>query len=119
MLRAGCPVAGIACHGGRVASITVQTPAGTEEVTADYYIAALPVERLRLLISPDLRTAVAGSTLVAATSGRAEYAVPPREFASQAASLAGGGRVAVVFGPESSGLTHDELVTLFAQPHLR
>jgi TrmH family RNA methyltransferase len=60
-------------------------------------------------VAPDLRAAVAGCTLVAATSGRAEGAVGPREFASQAASLAGGGRVAVVFGPEASGLTNDEL----------
>src|SRR5262249_26322709 len=57
VLRGGCPVAGIACQGGPVTSVTVQTPAGAETVTADYYIAALPVERLRLLVSPDLRTA--------------------------------------------------------------
>jgi uncharacterized protein with NAD-binding domain and iron-sulfur cluster len=57
VLRAQCTVAGIACQGGRVAAVTVQTPAGTEVVTADYYVAALPVERLRLLISNELRAA--------------------------------------------------------------
>jgi uncharacterized protein with NAD-binding domain and iron-sulfur cluster len=55
--RAGCAVAGIACEGGRVSAVTVQTSAGTEQVTADYYIAALPVEQLRLLVSPALREA--------------------------------------------------------------
>ena len=60
-------------------------------------------------VLPDLRTAVGGCTLVAATSGRADGAATPREFAERAGSLAGGGRLAVVFGPESSGLTNDEL----------
>jgi tRNA (cytidine32/uridine32-2'-O)-methyltransferase len=63
----------------------------------------------RARAAPDLRTAVAGCTLVAATSGRAEGAESPRDFAERAASLAAGGRLAVVFGPESSGLTNDEL----------
>ena len=60
-------------------------------------------------VEPDLRTAVAGCALVAATSARADGALSPREFAERAPGLAGGGRVAVVFGPESSGLTNDEL----------
>src|SRR5688500_3310703 len=55
--------------------------------------------------APDLRSAVAGCTLVAATSGKAgEDAVAPRAFAEGAAALSGGGRVAIVFGPEASGL---------------
>jgi tRNA/rRNA methyltransferase len=57
-----------------------------------------------------LREAVAGSTIVAGTSGRAtEGALTPREFADAAAARAAGGRVSVVFGPESSGLTREEL----------
>jgi TrmH family RNA methyltransferase len=63
-------------------------------------------------MAPDLRSAVAGCTLVAATSareeGRAETRTP-REFAAEAAELAAGGRVAVVFGPEATGLLNDEL----------
>ena len=51
------PVAGIACDGRRITGVTVQTPAGPEQVTADHYVAALPVERLRLLVSPELRAA--------------------------------------------------------------
>jgi len=60
-------------------------------------------------IAPDLRAAVAGCTLVAATSGKAGDAVAPRAFAAEAEALSGGGRVAVVFGPEASGLTGEEL----------
>jgi TrmH family RNA methyltransferase len=63
-------------------------------------------------VAPDLRSAVAGCTLVAATSARDEGRAAtrtPREFAAEAAELAGGGRVAVVFGPEATGLLNDEL----------
>jgi TrmH family RNA methyltransferase len=62
--------------------------------------------------APDLRSAVAGCTLVAATSARDEGRAAtrsPREFAAEAAALARGGRVAVVFGPEATGLLNDEL----------
>src|SRR3990170_170722 len=61
---------------------------------------------------PDLRSAVAGCTLVAATSARDEGRAAtrsPREFAAEAAALAAGGRVAVVFGPEATGLLNEEL----------
>jgi uncharacterized protein with NAD-binding domain and iron-sulfur cluster len=50
-LRLQTPVDGIAVAGGRVAGVT--TAAGT--VTADHYIAALPVEIMRLLAGPALR----------------------------------------------------------------
>ena len=63
-------------------------------------------------IAPDLRSAVAGCTLVAATSARDEGRAAtrsPREFAAEAGELAAGGRVAVVFGPEATGLLNDEL----------
>jgi TrmH family RNA methyltransferase len=63
-------------------------------------------------IAPDLRTAVARCALVAATSAREEAGAvfrSPREFARDAAALAGEGRIAVVFGPESTGLTRDEI----------
>ena len=56
-LRGGCEVAGIDCDGRRITGVTVQTAAGPEPVTADHYVAALPVERLRLLVSPELRAA--------------------------------------------------------------
>ena len=56
-LRGGCEVAGIECDGRRVRRATVQTAAGTEPVHADFYVAALPVERLALLLSPTLRAA--------------------------------------------------------------
>lgn len=56
-LRGGCEVAGIECDGQRIRRVTVQTAAGVEPVHADFYVAALPVERLVLLLSPTLRAA--------------------------------------------------------------
>jgi uncharacterized protein with NAD-binding domain and iron-sulfur cluster len=50
-LRLGAPVEGITVRDGRIAGVT--TPAGT--VTADFYVAALPVEVFRLLAGPPLR----------------------------------------------------------------
>jgi uncharacterized protein with NAD-binding domain and iron-sulfur cluster len=50
-LRLSTPVQGITVAGGRVAGVT--TPAGI--VTADHYVAALPVEVMRILAGPPLR----------------------------------------------------------------
>jgi uncharacterized protein with NAD-binding domain and iron-sulfur cluster len=50
-LRLDAPVQGIDVRGGRISGVT--TPAGT--VTADYYVAALPVEVMRTLAGPPLR----------------------------------------------------------------
>jgi uncharacterized protein with NAD-binding domain and iron-sulfur cluster len=50
-LRLDSPVQGITVRNGRVDGVT--TPAGT--VTADRYVAALPVEVMRLLAGPPLR----------------------------------------------------------------
>jgi TrmH family RNA methyltransferase len=59
---------------------------------------------------PTLREAVASSTLVVATSGKADVrAMTPRELVTRAPSLAAGGRVALVFGPEATGLHRDEV----------
>lgn len=57
VLRGGCEVAGIDCDGRRITGVTVQGGAGSERIVADHYVAALPVERLRLLLSPALRAA--------------------------------------------------------------
>src|SRR3954453_1737261 len=51
--RRGAPVEGIQMAGGRVTGATV----GGETVTADHYVAAVPVEVMRLLASPALRAA--------------------------------------------------------------
>jgi uncharacterized protein with NAD-binding domain and iron-sulfur cluster len=56
-LRGGCEVAGVECDGRRIRRVTVQTATGVEPVHADFYVAALPVERLVLLLSPTLRSA--------------------------------------------------------------
>lgn len=59
---------------------------------------------------PTLREAIASCTLVVATSGRADpLAIAPRDLVERAPSLAGDGRTALVFGPESTGLHRDEL----------
>lgn len=57
-----------------------------------------------------LAVALRDAHLVAATSGRAApgQAFTPRELALRARGLPAEGRVAVVFGPESSGLTVEE-----------
>jgi tRNA/rRNA methyltransferase len=59
-----------------------------------------------------LRAALAEATYVAGLSGRrdaSEAVLDVRDMASQVATLAHDDRVALVFGPESSGLTLDEL----------
>lgn len=56
-LRPGHRVAGIHCDGGTITGVTVDGPDGPQSVTADYYIAAMPVERLCELLSPELRAA--------------------------------------------------------------
>jgi uncharacterized protein with NAD-binding domain and iron-sulfur cluster len=62
VLHDSCEVAGIDCDGHSITGVTVQrvpaqTASGSQRVEADYYVAAMPVERLRLLCSPALRTA--------------------------------------------------------------
>jgi TrmH family RNA methyltransferase len=58
----------------------------------------------------DLAAATAGATCVVATSARPPgAALSPRELAASAGERCGGGDLAVVFGPEASGLTHREL----------
>ena len=57
-----------------------------------------------------LSEAVADAVLVVATSGRAtDPAWTPRELAARAAQRCGDGRLAIVFGPEASGLAQAEL----------
>jgi uncharacterized protein with NAD-binding domain and iron-sulfur cluster len=52
-VRLEAPVEGLAVRDGRIASVTV----GGEELRADFYVAALPVEVMRGLLSPELRAA--------------------------------------------------------------
>jgi uncharacterized protein with NAD-binding domain and iron-sulfur cluster len=56
-IRTSREVAGLGCDGRRITGATVQGLGGAETVRADFYVAALPVERLRLLLSPELRAA--------------------------------------------------------------
>jgi len=76
---------------------------------------------------PSLESAVAEAAFVVSTSGRAEDGWTPRELARRADGRAGAGRLAIVFGPESTGLPRRELLqchervripTASAQPSL-
>src|SRR5262249_49951501 len=66
-------------------------------------------------IVADLGEAVADCTLVAATSAafggpvRRQSAGTPRQFMARLASAVRAGRTALVFGPEPSGLTNEEV----------
>jgi len=58
-LRLGAPVARIECSGRRITGVTIAggEDGAVERVEADHYIAALPVEQLRLLVSREMRVA--------------------------------------------------------------
>lgn len=63
-------------------------------------------------VYPDLAAALSGVHLTVALSGRGERSVPladVRDVAQEAATLAADDRVALVFGPETTGLNLDEL----------
>jgi len=66
-----------------------------------------------------LREALAASTWTAGTSGRARAeAWTPRALAAEAATRTAGGRLAVVFGPEASGLSEEELAQCHVRVHI-
>jgi uncharacterized protein with NAD-binding domain and iron-sulfur cluster len=57
-LRLSSPVLGIEFGAGRIQGLTVESPGGGSQVVrADHYVAALPVEQLRLLVTPEMRRA--------------------------------------------------------------
>jgi uncharacterized protein with NAD-binding domain and iron-sulfur cluster len=56
-LRAGAAAAGIHCSHGRISGVTVERSGARETVTADHYVAAMPVEQLVKLVSPALKAA--------------------------------------------------------------
>jgi uncharacterized protein with NAD-binding domain and iron-sulfur cluster len=57
-LHAGAAVAGIEYADRHIVGVTVSRAGGAvERVQADFYVAALPVEQLRLLVTPELRRA--------------------------------------------------------------
>jgi uncharacterized protein with NAD-binding domain and iron-sulfur cluster len=55
--RPDCSVAGIHCDGKRITSVTIQGAGAPERIVADHYVVALPVERLRELVSAGMRAA--------------------------------------------------------------
>jgi tRNA (cytidine32/uridine32-2'-O)-methyltransferase len=66
-----------------------------------------------------LRDAVGASTFVAGTSGRPHpQAWTPRQLAEEGPGRMAAGRLAVVFGPEASGLRDDELAQCHVRVHI-
>jgi TrmH family RNA methyltransferase len=66
-----------------------------------------------------LAVAVAESALVIGTSGRPEpSAWSPRRLAEEGGARSGGGRTSIVFGPEASGLTREELALCHELVHI-
>jgi tRNA (cytidine32/uridine32-2'-O)-methyltransferase len=66
-----------------------------------------------------LLEAVAASVAVVGTTGReVPGALSPRRLAAEAEARAGGGRLSLVFGPESSGLTRAEMDLCHALVHV-
>jgi uncharacterized protein with NAD-binding domain and iron-sulfur cluster len=55
--RPNCSVAGIHCDGQRITGVTIQGTRGSKQIVADHYVAALPVERVRELVSGSMRAA--------------------------------------------------------------
>jgi TrmH family RNA methyltransferase len=63
-------------------------------------------------VFPELKAALAGAEYVVALSGKTRRGAPildVREMAAEVAALPAGATAALVFGPEASGLTDDEL----------
>jgi uncharacterized protein with NAD-binding domain and iron-sulfur cluster len=56
-LHGGHQVAGIQCDGTSITGVTVVGKAGPKVIEADYYVAALPVERMQNLLTNDIRAA--------------------------------------------------------------
>src|SRR5262249_46759036 len=66
-----------------------------------------------------LREALDASTWPAATAARpSPEAWYPRRLGAEAAARTGGGRLAVVFGPEASGLSDEELARCHVRVHI-
>ena len=57
VLHRGHQIAGIHCDGKKITGVTVVDKDGPKVIEADYYVAALPVERMQNLITNDIRKA--------------------------------------------------------------
>jgi uncharacterized protein with NAD-binding domain and iron-sulfur cluster len=53
-VRPSAAVVGIDCHAGRLAGVTIEQDGSSAVITADHYVAAMPVEQLTKLLSPAL-----------------------------------------------------------------
>jgi tRNA (cytidine32/uridine32-2'-O)-methyltransferase len=99
--------------------VLVEPPAGLQEPDARALAYGAWDVLDAAVVRPRLREAVSACTLVAGTSGRSHAeAWDPRRLAAEAASRTGGGRLAIVFGPESSGLRDDELKACHVRVHI-
>jgi TrmH family RNA methyltransferase len=70
-------------------------------------------------IAPTLRAAVGECTFVVGTSGRPAPDVwSPRQLAAEIQPRTGEGSAAIVFGPEATGLSNEELALCHARVHI-
>ena len=70
-------------------------------------------------VLPTLREATADATFVVGTTGRPlPRAWTPRQLAEEGPARAAGGRSALVFGPETTGLRNDELALCHVTAHI-
>jgi uncharacterized protein with NAD-binding domain and iron-sulfur cluster len=53
-LHSGAAVVGLDCHAGRIAGVTIEQEGARGLITADHYVAAMPVVQLTKLLSPAL-----------------------------------------------------------------
>lgn len=60
VFRLNSPVKSITCSGGRVTKVRVHIGGTPFDISADYYIAAVPVEKMKTLLNPQLLAAAPG-----------------------------------------------------------
>lgn len=71
--RTGSEVKEIRCHGGRITGIVAERDGKTDLVEGDYYVCALPVERVAPLITPAMLTVDPGLESLDKLSGYIEW----------------------------------------------
>lgn len=71
--RRGAKVTGIQMEGGRVSGVTVQHEGASRTVTGDWYIGALPVERMAPLVTPAMLAVDPGLARLAPLSNSVQW----------------------------------------------
>jgi len=71
--RSGAEVKQIRCQGGRITGVVTERDGKAELVTGDYYVSALPIERIAPLITPEMLAADPGLESLDKLSGYVEW----------------------------------------------